>query len=234
MSDFGGSNTYGFKTRDNEEWFEIHSSAVTNTNPGSMVHVTIDTTPICSNMTDSEFRQTVLALRDEAVKVVQQRLRELAAWAPSAQERVRTWFGSADESTRHTLIQGLNALIPVMIALKGWNFVRPDSYMDRATGCVPNRKNVSGEAAHVCRPDTATHTIAIRENFCTMPNKSAATLDSKQLTLVHECTHFVDTFGSIDYNNTYGQFLGKRLAQSEPTMALQNADNIAWYILCAD
>ncbi|WP_224009177.1 M35 family metallo-endopeptidase [Paraburkholderia tropica] len=106
--------------------------------------------------------------------------------------------------------------------------------MDRATGCVPNRKNITGEVAHVCRPDTATHTIAIQERFCTLDNKSAATMDSKQLTIVHECTHFIDTFGSVDYNNTYGQFLSKRLAQSEPKMAIQNADNISWYILCVD
>ncbi|MFB9125526.1 hypothetical protein ACFFYR_21070 [Paraburkholderia dipogonis] len=51
MSD-AGSNSYGFKTSENEEWFEVHSIAVTNTNPGSMVYVSIDTTPICPNMTD--------------------------------------------------------------------------------------------------------------------------------------------------------------------------------------
>jgi peptidyl-Lys metalloendopeptidase len=77
-------------------------------------------------------------------------------------------------------------------------------------------------------------TIAICDNFCTMPDNSAATLDSKQVALVHECTHFLETFGSVDYQNTYGHFIGKCLAQSELAMALQNADNIAWYILCND
>jgi hypothetical protein len=234
MSNPGSGSKYEFDAHENEEWFEVHSTAVTNTNPGSMVHVTIDTTPICKNMTDREFSKTVLALRDDAVKVIQQRLAELTAWTPAAQERVRIWFGSTDVATRQTLMAGLSAMIPVMNALKAWNFVRPDSYMDRATGCVPNRKNVSGEAAHVCRPDTATHTIAIRDTFCTMPDKTAGTMDSKQVTLVHECTHFIDTFGSVDYNNTYGQLLGKRLAQNEPIMAIQNADNIAWYVLCPD
>ncbi|WP_322060545.1 M35 family metallo-endopeptidase [Paraburkholderia sp. J63] len=234
MSVFGRSKNFELLAGKNEEWFEVHSSAVTNTNPGSMVYVTIDTTPTCSNMTDSEFRQTVMALRDDAVEIIGQRLRELKTWKLPAQERVEIWFGTSNEATRAKLIDGLTALVAVMNGLTGTNFVRPDSYMDVATGCVPNRKNLNGEAAHVCRPDTSTHTIAIRENFCALPNKSAATLDSKQLTIVHECTHFIDTFGSVDYKNTYGQFLGKRLAKEEPDMAVQNADNIAWYILCVD
>jgi hypothetical protein len=70
MNEFSNNNKYGFQTKQNEEWFEVHSSAVTNTNPGSMVYVTIDTTPICANMSDSAFRRTVLSLRDDAVKVV--------------------------------------------------------------------------------------------------------------------------------------------------------------------
>ncbi|WP_423382617.1 M35 family metallo-endopeptidase [Burkholderia sp. LMG 32019] len=231
MSDFSKQNEYGFKTEENEEWFLVHSGAVTNTNPGSMVEVKIDTTPICKNMKDSEFRKLVLSLRDDAVKVIHQRIGELNAWQPPAQERVKTWFGTADETTRQTLMAGLAALIKIMNDLTGVNFVRPNSYMDKATGCLPNRKNLDGEMAHVCGPDTATHTIAIDEGFCTLPDKSAATLSSKQLTIVHECTHFLDTFGSVDYNNNYGQFLGKLLAKNEPSMAIKNADNIAWHIL---
>ncbi|ELW9450717.1 hypothetical protein KDW19_20485 [Burkholderia cenocepacia] len=55
-----------------------------------------------------------------------------------------------------------------------------------------------------------------------------------QLTIVHECAHFGDTFGAVDYKNTYGQFLSRRLAKEAPKMAIRNADNIAWYILCVD
>jgi peptidyl-Lys metalloendopeptidase len=213
------------------DYYLVHDSASTNTTPGSIVDVTIDTTPICSNMTDAEFRKKVLSLRDDAVKIVEKRLHELTVWQVSAQDRVKTWFGVADEGTRQTLITGLNALLPVMRGLKAENFVRADPARDRSLGCVPNMKNL-GEVAHVCGPDTATHTISIDPAFCTMPDISAATLSSKQQTIVHECTHFLDTFGSVDYHNTYGQFLGKRLAQDEPSMAIKNADNLAWYIVC--
>jgi peptidyl-Lys metalloendopeptidase len=225
---------YGPKNDENEEWFVVHSGAMTNTIPGSMVYVTLDMTPICSNMTDSAFRKTVLQLRDEAVGIIEQRIRELQAWHAPAQARVSKWFGTADEQTRQTLLAGLAAVARVMNGLTGSNFVRPDSDRDRATGCVPNRKNLKGEVAHVCGPDTATHTIAINPSFCEMPDRSAGALSSKQLTIVHECTHFADTFGAVDYNNTYGQFLGKRLAQTQPDMAIKNADNLAWYILCID
>jgi hypothetical protein len=30
------------------------------------------------------------------------------------------------------------------------------------------------------------------------------------------------------------EITGKRLAENEPAMALKNADNIAWYVLCTD
>ncbi|WP_260463903.1 M35 family metallo-endopeptidase [Burkholderia sp. Bp8963] len=99
---------------------------------------------------------------------------------------------------------------------------------------MPNTKNLAGEVAHVCGPDTATHTISINPKFCELPERSAGTLDSMQQTIVHECTHFTDTFGSLDYKNTYGQFLSRRLAKNEPEMAIRNADNIAWYILYVD
>lgn len=218
------------------EYVVVHDSAVTNTTPGSKVEVflTLDGPPICRNMTDAAFRKKVLTLRDEAVGAIAQRIHELTTWKAPAQARVKEWFGTTDETTRATLLTGLAALTKVMNALTASNFVRPDPDLDRALGCTPNTKNLTGEVAHVCGPDVATHTIAIDRGFCDLPERSAGTLASMQLTIVHECTHFVDTFGSLDYKNTYGQFLGKRLAKSEPTMAIRNADNIAWYILCVD
>lgn len=218
------------------EYVTVHDSAVTNTTPGSKVELflALNGPPICKNMTDAEFRKRVLTLRDEAVKVIAQRNHELSAWKAPAQARVREWFGTADETTRATLLSGLAALTTVMNGLTARNFVRSDPELDRALGCTPNTKNLAGEVAHVCGPDTATHTISIDSKFCELPDRSAGTLASMQLTIVHECTHFTDTFGSLDYKNTYGQFLGRRLAKEEPKMAVRNADNIAWYILCVD
>lgn len=120
-----------------------------------------------------------------------------------------------------------------MKGLEPKNFIRPDPEKERVLGCVPN-SDTRGEVAHVCGPDTATHTIAITRNFCDLPETTAGTLSSMQLTIVHECTHFYDTFGALDYKNTYGPRLCLQLAQSEPDMAIKNADNIAFYVLASD
>ncbi|WP_175715453.1 M35 family metallo-endopeptidase [Burkholderia ambifaria] len=221
---------------DDYEYVTVHSSAMTNTTHGSKVELllAVDGPPICDNITDAEFRKKVLTLRDDAVKIITHRIYELDAWKEPARARVREWFGIADESTRRVLVGGLVSLITVMNGLTARNFVRSDPELDRALGCTPNTKNLAGEVAHVCGPDTATHTISLNPKFCELPDTSVGTLSSMQLTIVHECAHFLDTFGAFDYKNTYGQFLSRRLAKEDPTMAIRNADNIAWYILCVD
>ncbi|NTZ84950.1 hypothetical protein FCJ61_18555 [Burkholderia metallica] len=190
--------------------------------------------PVCLSGVCDERTIFHRSLRDEAVKIITQRIDELDVWREPARARVGEWFGIADEPTRGVLTNGLVALISVMNGLTARNFVRSDPDLDRALGCTPNTKNLDGEVAHVCGPDTATHTISISPKFCELPDTSAGTFSSMQLTIVHECVHFRDTFGAVDYKNTYGQFLSRRLAKEAPTMAIRNADNIAWYILCID
>jgi len=182
-------------------------------------------------MSDPEFRKAVLTLRDDAVKKIELRIRELSAWDVAAQARVKLWLGKSDEDFRTKLIGGLKAIVPVMNGLAARNFVGVGSEQDRATGCVPGMKNLSGEVAHVCAPDTATHTIAINRDFCYLPQKSASQLSSMQLTIVHECAHFVDTFGCVDHPNGYGYTACMWLARDHPDHAITNADSIAWYVL---
>lgn len=184
-------------------------------------------------MSNALFRRKILQLRDEAVVIVEQRIQELTAWGQSAQARMKTWIGSTDDRTRADLIQKLAALALVMKGLEPKNFIRPDPENERVLGCVPN-SDTRGEVAHVCGPDTATHTIAITRNFCDLPETTAGTLSSMQLTIVHECTHFHDTFAALDYKNTYGPRLSLQLARDEPDRAIKNADNIAFYVLASD
>ncbi|WP_256702379.1 M35 family metallo-endopeptidase [Burkholderia sp. SRS-W-2-2016] len=182
-------------------------------------------------MSDAEFRKKVLTLRDEALKSVELRIDEVASWNAAAQSRAVQWLGNSDEATRLKLSNGLRALLGVMKGLTAHNIVRVDSEQDRATGCVPGRKNLTGQVAHVCAPDTATHTIAINDGFCDLPPTSLSRLSSMQLTIVHECCHFIDTFGSRDYPDGYGYTSCKWLARDHPERAITNADSIAWYVL---
>ncbi|WP_176046169.1 M35 family metallo-endopeptidase [Burkholderia sp. BCC1644] len=219
-------------TQDNGDWIHV-GKGESNTVLGSKVVIplSLNGPPICPNMTDAEFRKLVLGLRDEAVVITKQRIAELARWTPDIQARVAVWFGSPDKAIRTWLAAGLRALVIVMSDLTAKNFVRPGSDADLATGCLPNMKDLDGEVAHVCRPDTATHTIAINIHFCSLPDRSASNLSSKQLTIVHECSHFIDTFGSEDYPNAYGRWACERLAKEHPEQAIGNADSIAWFVL---
>ncbi|SMG38650.1 M35 family metallo-endopeptidase [Paraburkholderia susongensis] len=227
MNDFDGNNKYGFKANENEEWFEVHASAVTNTNPGSMVHVTINTDKICPNMSNRDFRDMVLKCRDRAIGYVETRLKDLARWSAADQERVRTWFGYCDESARSRLTSGLTSIVRVLRGLTGDNFVRWEPDTARYLGCVPNPVK-SGVVAEVCAPDTKTHTIAIHVDFCSMRDFSWDK-DSMISTLIHEASHFQDTMGTKDWK----YFMDKCLSwgPTNPDRAIDNADSIAGYVI---
>ncbi|HHL4082169.1 M35 family metallo-endopeptidase [Burkholderia sola] len=193
--------------------------------------VSLDGPPICPNMSDSTFKRRMLELRDEAVAITEQRRRDLMRWSPAIEARVIEWFGSARVDTTRTLIRGLGALASVMGALGPRNFVRIDSEADRATGCLPNMSHRDAEVAHVCRTDTSAHIIAINLPFCSLPERSAGNLSSQQLTIVHECAHFADTFNAHDHSGAYGRAACVQFARRHPDRAINNADNIAWFIL---
>ncbi len=173
----------------------------------------------------------MLELRDEAVAITEQRRRDLMRWSPAAEARVIEWFGSASIDTTRKLIWGLGALAGVMASLGPRNFVRIGSEADRATECLPNLNHLDAEVAHVCRPDTSTHTVAINLPFCSLPERSAGNLSSQQLTIVHECAHFADTFDADDHSGAYGRSACAQFARRYPDKAIDNADNIAWFIL---
>ncbi|MCC8396202.1 hypothetical protein LJ656_26795 [Paraburkholderia sp. MMS20-SJTR3] len=211
-----------------KEWFTVDDTAFTNTTPGSMRDVFINTTPICPNMTNAEFRAKVLGLRDEAVDLVEIRLAALKSWTPAEQERVWTWFGVKDEATRNYLLKGFRAVNKVMRGLGPDNFVRWEPGLDEALGCVP-RPPSGGSVARVCAPDTATHTICIHEGFCSIRDKGSSG-DSKMSTIIHECSHFLDTFGSTDEQYTITRFLAT-WGRENPGKSIINADSLAGYIV---
>ncbi|CAG9191156.1 TPA: hypothetical protein QDB24_003987 [Burkholderia vietnamiensis] len=216
-----------FDVNDGGEWFLVHSGAVTNTNPGSTVDVTINTEQICPNMTNKEFREMVLNKRNQAVALVEARMKDLQRWSTADKARVQQWFGRSDDATRATLISGLSAIVRVLNKLTGSNFMRWDGARYQYIGCVPN-PNTSGVVAEVCSPDTATHTIAIHADFCTMRDFSWEK-DSVVSTLIHEASHFSDTMGTKDHRYFMDKCL--TLGTENPEQAINNADSIAGYVI---
>jgi hypothetical protein len=194
---------------------------------------------ICPNMTNKEFATSTLKLRDMAVDyITKKRLPELERWDEEAQARVKMWFGIADEGTREHLRKGLAACVRVLRGLQAKNFVRFTAGGKLVT-CVMD--NGVGTVAAACKPDTATHTIAFALPYCEFELDNRVIFgtekvrdgDSKLLTLIHEVTHFDDTFSSND--TWYGTLKSRNQVNSQNLAALRvNADSIAAYILGVD
>ncbi|QFZ81692.1 hypothetical protein GFK26_02310 [Variovorax paradoxus] len=194
---------------------------------------------ICPNMTNKQFATATLKLRDLAVSyITKQRLPELERWDKEAQARVATWFGIADQGTREHLQKGLAACVRVLQGLGAKNFVRFTAGGKLLT-CVLD--NGVGTVAAVCKPDVATHTIAIALPFCEFTYDHRVVFgtdkvfdgDSRLLTLIHEVTHFDDTFSSND--TWYGTINSRDHVNKENSAALRvNADSIAAYVLGVD
>lgn len=193
----------------------------------------------CPNMTNKEFATSTLKLRDMAIDyITKRRLPELERWDKEAQARVTMWFGIADEDTREHLRKGLAACVRVLQGLEAKNFVRFTAGGKLVT-CVLD--NGVGTVAAVCKPDTATHTIAFALPYCEFEFDNRVIFgtekvrdgDSKLLTLIHEVTHFDDTFSSND--TWYGTLKSRNQVNSQNLAALRvNADSIAAYILGVD
>ena len=181
---------------------------------------------ICPNMTNREFVTLALRLRDKAINLTERRLNDLETWGEPERQRVATWFGSNDEAVRQHLRVGLKRCIPVLKNLTGDNFVRYSASAMRNVGCTPSgNKRI---AAEVCKPDVATHTIGIGIEFCGLREISPEK-DSQLATLIHEVTHFNDTFASNDTEYTFPKSLD--LAKTDRSAARINADSIAGYVV---
>ncbi|SMG56252.1 M35 family metallo-endopeptidase [Paraburkholderia susongensis] len=224
-------NSSVFKNDEDEEWVEVHT-AVTNTTPESMVDVVINTTPICPNMSNKEFRKEAMRARDIGVELIKRRIKGLIRWDVKEQDRVKTFFARADESTRRVLGDGLPRLLAAMQELVPEKIVRWDSETNRKLSCAVKPDTGNNHAA-VCKPDSEKRVIAIYSKFC---SSSFGHLSGgcKIKTIIHECTHFTDTFYSVDHVYTDKEMGARIFAANHPEKAIENADNITGYIATFD
>lgn len=229
MNEFSRENPYDFKQNNDDEWFIVHDTAVTNTIPGSMVNVTINTEPICPNMTNKEFRVMAKRLLVWAEMAIDRRLDDLKRNNTITKDRMQYWFGRSDEETRLYLFDGFLRVSNVLKSLTPSNLVRTDPETDRILGCTP-RMHTGNEAAHVCGPNTERKLISISLKFCTGLRDEDEDHDSRVSTIIHEITHFSDTFSSSDSMYSISRplaFWGQR----NSALSLKNADSLAGYVL---
>ncbi|WP_429574290.1 M35 family metallo-endopeptidase [Paraburkholderia sp. UCT70] len=110
--------------------------------------------------------------------------------------------------------------------------VRFDSETNRMLSCAPKPDSGRNHAA-VCKPDSEKRVIAIYSAFCSSPF-GQLWKPCKIKTIIHECTHFTDTFNSRDeiYLDTES---GARIwAENHREEAIRNADSITGYIATFD
>ncbi|MCA8093193.1 hypothetical protein LGM65_20265 [Burkholderia anthina] len=146
--------------------------------------------------------------------------------------RAHLYFGRADNDIRATLAIGLPKLLNAMQELVPEKIVRWDDTMNKQLTCgvIPDS---GSNTAGICKPDSEKRIIAIYSKFCTISNGDLWTA-AKVKTLIHECTHYIDTFDSDDiaYSDTES---GLRIfAMSNPDSAIRNADSITGYIATFD
>jgi peptidyl-Lys metalloendopeptidase len=122
--------------------------------------------------------------------------------------RYTTWFGSYTSSRYSTASN---------------HFVAIDNAMDQSGGQVKINCGCNGsEYAHVY--PTRPYEIFVCRAFWPAPAKGT---DSKAGTLIHEMSHFNVVAGTNDW--VYGQSAAKNLAATNPTTAIDNADNHEYF-----
>ncbi|WP_423380377.1 M35 family metallo-endopeptidase [Burkholderia sp. LMG 32019] len=215
-----------------DDYVLVHDTAMTNTRFDSKVYVDINTKPICPNMSNEEFRKIVMRARDEAVRLINARIAALVRWDASEQARVTTYFGRANAQIRNTLSAGLPRLCSAIQELAPEKIVRWDSETSRNLSCAIVPDSCQNRAA-ICKPDSDKRVVAIYSSFC---SDSFGELhhEAQIKVLIHECTHFIDTFDSDDtmYGNSESGM--KIFAMNNPDLAISNADSITGYIATFD
>ncbi|HUA80678.1 MAG TPA: M35 family metallo-endopeptidase, partial [Dyella sp.] len=71
--------------------------------------------------------------------------------------------------------------------------------------------------------------INVCDRFFTLP-QSAYGADNQVLTLIHEASHFSDSWGLKTSDIVYGRANARSLAASNHASAVINADNFAYWI----
>lgn len=216
----------GMTTQANDDWSHA-GTGQTNSSVGSVQDVALDLTPICPNMSNKEFRALIMRLRDTAAILIKERISDVGRWDAPAQARAKFWFGRADDALRAKLSRGLPKLLAAMQELMPEKIIRWDQQKGRNITCAVAPDSGNNDAA-VCKPDSAQRVIAIYPHFCTVDDVYVAG-NCKLKILIHECTHYVDTFNSDDVNYGFAHGIGY-WAQTDPEGASRNADSISCYI----
>jgi len=184
-------------------------------------------------MTNKEFRREVMRARDIGVELVKKRIKTVTLWDEKEQERAQLYFGRADMEIRHTLGAGLPRLLRAMQELVPEKIIRWDSKTGKVLSCGRLEPDSPQVHAAVCKPDSEKRIIVIHAAFCESPFGHLSNV-CKVKTIIHECTHYIDTFDSKDHIYADSEAGASIWAKNHPNVAIENADSITGYIATFD
>ena len=149
------------------------------------------------------------ALKDQR-EILEKKKGELEKWDDSAKADFEEWFGGTDEEARKEVTQRIDKILDLNKSFTEKNFKASENPKKNVFGYVyPNKQD----------------TIYLDHAF---ERASATGKDSRAGTLCHEMSHFKDYGGTKDH--VYGTENARRLAETDPKKALQNADNFEYYL----
>jgi uncharacterized protein involved in type VI secretion and phage assembly len=155
----------------------------------------------------------IKAAKDDAAKLLKSKEAALERWSDDDKVDFKKWFGDDSEKSRQEMLDRIRAEEVLLDKMDLSNFAPPEP----------------GEhKPHVfayTKPDDESHMVYLDDAFWTAP---AVGTDSKAGTIVHELSHFNDIGATSD--DAYGKKAAGILAIDEVEKALENADNMEFYV----
>lgn len=188
---------------------------------------------ICPGMTNEAFVNEINSIKNRLINILLlETIPAVSKWDDKVKAKAIKWFGTDSKELRQILLDGYTNSVAVLRKIEGKNFIRADSIkVDPISGkdpygCTP--ANISaGTVASVC-PIDESHHINIYPDYCEL--KEVGYNSSHKLSVIlHEVTHFKDTFSSLD--RAYTEVASLRLVKNNPAQAQQNADSFTLFAL---
>jgi hypothetical protein len=177
--------------------------------PGDAVAGCASDDQVCPGKDNKEL-QTAL---DEQAKMLKAKKAELGKWDDDAKKKFEKWFGKSDDESKKKIQSTIEKMIELNKKTTTANLKKAE----------PEEQD--DDTFAYLYPDDKTHTIYIDKAFCGASNTGK---DSRAGTLCHEMSHFQDIGGMLDHQYPVADC--KSLAEDDPDLALENANNFEYYL----
>ena len=170
-----------------------------------------------TGVTEADFRDQVRATMRQVIDLLEKRQRQLGAWRSAVQASFLKWFGTAGGDARALIALRIEKMLLLVKTRRHEDILRAGFDKDRWIG-------YGAVFAYVYRDDPDQR-IFIGADYHAAPDTGS---DSRAGVLIHEMSHFSEVGGTMDY--WYGQAECAKLARSNSSEALRNADSFEYFM----